>query len=174
MTRRWWRRNAVALAVLALLVPVGLYALDTIEFGAVRNAERDVAAGATTAVADWGFGPVTIESVDPAEVGAPSGTEPVIVTIRVDRGHRFLGCTPPSIVEPSTGRSWMSVTSLDWEPPVGTQTTCTSRTGIPYDLVALVLLPDGEGTSVGRDVLVELPTASNVAGGLDLRFAVDR
>lgn len=174
MSRAWWRRNAVALAVLVVLVPAGLFALDAIEFGAVRNAEREIAAGASTSVADWDFGPVRIDPVDAVEVGAPSGTEPVLVTIRVDRGHRFLGCTAPAIVEPATGRSWMSVTTLDWVPPVGAQTTCTSRTGIPYDLVALMLLPDSEGRSVGDDLVVELSTASNAAGGLDLRFAVDR
>ena len=170
MTRAWWRRNAVALAVIALLVTVGLFAVDTLEFGTVRNAEREVAAGAVTSIADWDFGPVTIEPAEAADVGAPSGTEPVVVTIRVDRGHRFLGCTAPAIVEPATGRNWMSVTTLDWVPPVGAQTTCTSRTGVPYDLVALVLLPGG----VGDDLVVELSTASNAAGGLDLRFAVDR
>lgn len=170
VTRAWWRRNAVALAVLLVVVPAGLVALDTLEFGTVRNAERSVAAGASTSIADWDFGPVTIEPVDAAEVGAPSGTEPVVVTIRVDRGHRFLGCQAPRIVEPATGRSWMSVTALDWAPPVGAQTTCTSRTGIPYDLVALVLLPNG----VGDDLVVELSTGSTAAGGLDLRFAVDR
>lgn len=174
MTRGWWRRNAVALIVLALLVPAGLFALDAIEFGAVRNAERDIAAGSSTSIADWDFGSATVESLDPAAVGAPRGTEPVVVTVRVDRGHRFLRCTPPAIVEPATGRSWTSITTLDWSPPPGSQTSCTSRTGIPYDLVALVLLPAGEGQSVGDDLIVELSTASNLAGGLDLRFAVDR
>lgn len=169
MTGGWWRRNAIALGALAALVLVGIYAVTTIEFGFVRNAERTVAAGESTDIADWGFGDVKVESLDPQTVGAPPGTDPVLVTIHVDRGHRPLTCTSPTITEPATGRMWATITTLDWQAPEDDQVTCTSRTGIPYDLVATVLLPD----DVGDDLVVGLSTASQT-GGLDLHFDVRR
>ena len=170
VNRGWWRRNAIALVAIAVIVPVGVFALDGLEFAAVRNSERTIVDGMTTEIADWGFGPVTIESVSPEAVGAPPGTDPVEVTIHVDRGHRPLSCFSPTITEPATGRSWSTIRSLDWELPADAQETCTSRTGIPYDLVSIVLLPD----DVGDRLIVGLTTSSNAAGPLDLRIDVER
>ena len=33
MSGGWWRRNGLALGALVVLVPVGMWAVDTIEFG---------------------------------------------------------------------------------------------------------------------------------------------
>jgi hypothetical protein len=170
LTGAWWRRNALALLTLLVLVPVGVVAIDALEFGVVRNAERTVAAGATTEIADWSFGPAAVEPLDAAAIPVPRGTSPVMVTVRVDRGHRTLSCLPLTVIEASSGRSWTSVTTLDVELPTDSQTACTSRTGIPYDLVAVILLPD----DVTGDLVVELSTTSVQSGGLDLRFDVDR
>ena len=53
VTRGWWRRNALALGAVVILVPAGVWTLDTLEFGAARNAQRDIAPGLDAAVQDW-------------------------------------------------------------------------------------------------------------------------
>lgn len=169
VTARWWRRNAVALGALVVLVPLSLWAFDTIEVGAVRTADRAVAAGEQTRVADWTLGPATIESLDRTQVGAPAGTDPVVVTIRVDAGDEDVGCSAPTVTEQATGRQWRTVYTLDWTAGDDQQTFCNSEVVAPYDLVYTVMLShDATGPLV-----VELPTVFG-RDGVDLRFTVDR
>lgn len=169
VTARWWRRNAVPLAALAVLVPASLFAFDAVEFGAVRNADRVIPAAGQTQVSGWTIGPVTVDSLDPAAVRAPGGSDPVVVTIRVDPGGDAIACTAPTVTEEATGREWRTVYTLEWTATADQQTFCNSDVAGAYDLVYTVLLRDD---AVGP-LVVELPTVVG-RDGLDLRFAVDR
>ncbi len=143
----WWRRNAGALGALVLLIPAGVWAFDTIEFGAVRNAERTVAEGEQISVGDWTFAAPELTSLAPDEVGAPAGSDPVVVRITVMPGDDVVSCMKPVLVDPATGREWWDATALDWSRDDGETTYCpppvddegVSATG--FDLTTLVLLP---------------------------------
>lgn len=146
MTRRWWRRNAVALIALVILVPTGVWAFDQIEGGLARSAQHTVAPGESIRVGDWTFAPPTIESVDPAEVGAPAGSDPVMVRVSVTPGRDDVLCDRPGLVDPATGREW--ATSFGLEAPSGADDigSCSPDSPEPVDLATLILLPaDGAG-----------------------------
>jgi hypothetical protein len=167
MRRSWWRRNAAALCALVVLVPASVVALDILEFGAVRNATRAVAAGETTRIDGWEFGPVTVSPLNADAVGAPAGSSPVVVTIPVAAGPQGVSCLLPSVREPATGREWRTITTLEWQPDPEDPTFCTSEPTVPYDLSYAVLLPgDASGPLV-----VELPLGTP-DGLIDVSFDI--
>lgn len=147
MTAGWWRRNALALGALAILIPTGVWAFDTIEFGSVRNAQHSVPVGADALVGDWTFAVPEITPVDPEEVGAPSASDPVVVRVRVTPGSDEVMCVVPVLIDPQTGREWWPNYSLDWTRADDELTYCPSPidddgvSAVPFDLTALVLLP---------------------------------
>lgn len=147
VTAGWWRRNAVALGALVVLIPVGAWAFDTIEFGAVRNAQRSVPLGTETAIGDWTFAPPEITSVSPGDVGAPSGTDPVVVRIAVTPGDDEVACSAPLLIDPETGREWWPARDLGWSSADDERNSCPppvdddGLSASAFDLTALVLLP---------------------------------
>lgn len=165
----WWKRNAPALVAIAVILPVGAYAVDTIEFGYVRNTPVRIAEGESYRVGDWIVGPVTIESLDADAVDAPPGTDPVVVTIRIDPGHDDFICQSPTIVDASSGRTWRSRTDLAWAPADDQLTYCASDTVVPYDIAHAILLSGGLGEHL--DVVVPVSGDDQI---LDLRFVVSR
>lgn len=165
---RWWRANAAALGALVLLVPASVFAFDALEFGAVRNASHSVDAAATTTVGDWTIGPAAITPADPAEVGAPSGSQPVVVTVEVTPGQDEVTCQQPSLIDPASDRRWRTAFDLDWTAADGQQTFCPSDLRGPYQVATIVLLPD----IAGGDRIVEF-TVGIGDGATDLRFHVD-
>lgn len=167
VTGSWWRRNALALVALSLLVPASVYAIDTIEFGATRDPSRGVASGETTQVGDWTFGPATVTGLDPATVGAPSATSPVLVTVPVTPGDAAVGCGAPTIVDPADGREWRTDFLLAQPLELGQQTSCASDGAVGFDLVHTVLLTG----DIDGDLVVVLP-AHDGGNGVDLRFTV--
>ncbi|HYP73305.1 MAG TPA: hypothetical protein VEP72_04395 [Microbacterium sp.] len=170
MSRGWWRRNAIALVVLAALVPAGWFAFDTIEFGVVRNPTQSVEASKTAHVEGAVFGVVRMTPLEVDDVAAPTGSKPVLVTIPVHRRSGEPYCMGVTVTETATGRTWRSASGvLTWTPGDGQQETCTSGSEPRFDLVAPVLLA---GDAVGPFV-VGLSVARE-ADTLDLEFAVDR
>lgn len=163
----WWRRNAVALGTLAVLVAAGVWAFDTVEFGAARNAQRSVAPGEAAEIGDWTFAPPTLSRVEPDEVGAPADSNPVVVRVRVNPGSDDVSCTVPTVIDPATGREWRTSYALSWTQDDDESSFCSSEAAAPFDLTTLVLLPG----DAPRDLVVE------VTGGLgsdavltDIRF----
>jgi len=173
---RWWRRNALALGALVVLVPASLFAYDALGFGAVRNAELTVSGDEPHAMggmpAAAALGPVTISPLERDEVGAPRGSDPVLVTIRVDPGEGLSSCRGVTVTEPSTGRQWRTVfTGLTWVQEQGQEMSCVSDAVIPYDVVAPVLLSD----DVVGPLVVTITTFDQPTGAvLDLRFTVEQ
>lgn len=147
VTAGWWRRNAIALGALVVLIPAGAWAFDTIEFGAVRNAERSVPEGSATQVGDWTFAPPELTSLSPADVGAPTGTDPVVVRIPVTPGSDAVSCSTPILIDPETGREWWPARDLDWSLDDDERNICprpVDDDGVSapaFDLTTLVLLP---------------------------------
>lgn len=153
MTARWWRRNAVALIALVVLVPASVWAFDQIEGGLARSAEHAVAPGDVLRVGDWAFGTPTVESVDPEEVGAPPGSDPVIVRVPVTPGREDVVCERPSLVDPATGREWTTSFGLDTPRGLDDPAFCSGESAAPFDLATLVLLPGG-GDALDRLTVV--------------------
>lgn len=176
MTARWWRRNAVALLALVVLVPAGVWAFDQIEGAPSRSAVRDVAPGESAQVEDWSFGMPRLEPVDPAEVGAPAGSLPVVVRIPVSPGTSAVSCTEPTILDPASGREWAPSNGLDWKRASDDLAYCRiagadGGSVAPFDVTTLVLLP-GDAPA---DLVVSLPAYPSDADGLtNLRIAVSR
>lgn len=169
MSGGWWRRNAGGLIALAVLVPASWFALDTIEFGLVRNPVQMVADGDTVTVGATRYGPVSLSPLDAAAVGAPADSVPMLVTIPVVTEDGESSCLGAMITESSTGRTWRNASSmLDWEPGAGQQESCASDPGARFDLVAPVIL--GDDASGPYDVTISVGRASDV---LDVHFRVD-
>lgn len=177
MTAGWWRRNALALGALVVLVPAGLWAFDAIEFGSVRNAQRAVSPGEDTRIGDWTFAVPELASVDPDDVGAPAGSDPVVVRVTVTPGDAEVSCGVPALIDPDTGREWLPSYDLDWSRDDGELSFCPSpvdddgASAVPFDLTALVLLP----ADAPDRLLVEV--TGNLAADVvptDVRFDVTR
>lgn len=173
----WWRRNALALGALVILVPAGVWAFDTIEFGSVRNAQHSVPVGAELLVGDWTFATPEIIPVDPEEVGAPFGSRPVLVQIAVTPGEDAVVCATPALIDPTTGREWGPRFDLDRRSEDGERDLCPRPvddegvSAVPFDLTALVLLP---ADAPGR-LLVEFQGyLASDAVATEVRFDVTR
>lgn len=169
VSRRWWRRNAIALVALAVVIVAGVFAVDRIEFGYVRNTPVAVEEGGTYSLAGWTLGPVTVESLDPDAVGAPAGTDPVAVTMHVEPAAGEFDCRAPKIVEPATDRTWRTENLPDWERDEDQLSFCSSEVFAPYDVVNTVLLLDG----LPGHLTVTVPVTGD-GQILDLEFAVSR
>jgi len=174
-TAGWWRRNALALGALALLIPASYVAFDTIEFAPLRTASFTASANETATVNGWQFEPARLRPVDPASVGAPPGSAPVVVSVRVQPGTASTLCFQPALIDPGTGREWRTAGELTWSPGDHQQTYCpSSETATDYDLATIVLLP-AEFTDTGRlDGLLVSVSVSSGDAPLDLRLSVGR
>lgn len=169
MTRRWWRRNLTALIALVVVVGGGVFAVDRIEFGFVRNTPVAIEQGGTYTLAGWTFGPVSLESLDPVEVGTPPGTDPVRVTMRVEPGASAATCNTWKIVEPSTGRTWRTTTFDNGERPAYPLDYCPSDRLFPFHVAHTVMLLEGLD-----DHLVVTITVTGNGEILDLEFPISR
>ena len=158
MSGGWWRRNGLALGALVVLVPVGMWAFDTIEFGSARNSHRDVPANEQIHVGDWTFSAPEITPVDPEGVGAPAGSDPVVVRIAVTPGDDAVRCALVALIDPETGREWRQSFGLQWSSDDDDRNYCPSpvddegSSARPFDLTAFMLLP----ADAPRRLVVEL------------------
>lgn len=160
----WWRTNLFPLIALGVVGIVAIVLFNAVEVARYRNATQEVAEGESFRVADWGFGPVTVEPLDPTMLDVPSASAPIKLIIRVDPGHDEMACYSPVVREPSTGREWRT-SNLGWVFTEDEQTYCFSQTVVPYDLVSTVLLPgDADGPFVVKLTTVDAERA------LDLHF----
>lgn len=168
MSGAWWRRNRVALIAIAVLVPAGWFALDTIEFGLTRNPEQSIGDGATLTIGGMTMGPVALAALDAGSVDAPASSAPTLVTIPVSADTDGTSCIGITVTEAATGRTWRSASSaLEWEPAEGAQESCSAAAGDRFDLVAPVLL----GDDVAGPLVVGV-TVSDDGRVVDLRFDV--
>ncbi len=109
--RAWWRRNAIPLVALALLVPLTAGAIGWQEwrtrFEGTHWRSTPVAAGATIELGGAAVGPATLVEV-PADAGVetPPGGRALAAQVTVVPGDAPVTCARPRLVEVSTGRSW--------------------------------------------------------------------
>lgn len=146
----WWRRNALALVALALLLPATAVAVGWQEwyqyfgFGARETTAVVVSAEETTDLADAEWGPVRggeIEDVSGLDV--PKDTRLIAVAVPVDPGSKGIGCETPTLVEQSTGREWSPVRAeigLPWS--ADEPETCLSEQAGAYELIVPFVIPE--------------------------------
>lgn len=153
--RGWWRRNAVALVALAVLVPATFggaawwewkYAypdsgkpLFAVEPGKSGTVDLE---GAT-----WGPAKAKVIT-DTSGLDVPEGAQLVLVGVDVDpTGNKAPTCWSPTLVEQSTGRTWetargeIGLTSSSDEPD-SCVPTLEGETAEPYQLILPFIVPD--------------------------------
>lgn len=156
MTRSWFRRNGVALLVLAVLLPVTAVAIGWREWTATYDAptRRTQAVtpdgGDTVELAGATWGPVTSGVFTAADgLPVPEGAKVIAVKVPVDVHdvEAGVGCTAPLLVEQSSGREWseMSVAlELEYDPDA--PVTCDSTATEAYEMLVPYIVPeDAEG-----------------------------
>ncbi len=141
----WWRRNGIALLVLAVLVPVGGIGISQHERTALAGSGSDaVTAGPSGSVDVAGItvGPATaeFERMD----SAPRGTRVVTVHLPVDTHGDDMSCLSPVLRETDgLQRTWresaleLGLDSFDAARP----TSCPADAGRWFTLVTSYLVP---------------------------------
>jgi len=146
--RGWWRRNALPLAGVAVLLPVtfGVVGWNEWNESFAEEPTQPVVASPGTAVEfeDAVWGPAEIEMMEPgAEFEAPAGSQIVMVTVPVDPGADAATCRPPTLQE-STGarREWQDVTfEIGWSPPSEQLGSCVEDGTDPFTITVAFLVP---------------------------------
>ncbi len=146
MTRGWWRRNAVSLAAIAVLLPVtvGVIAVKEWSEWDLGHATKPITVevGDTVTYAGARIGPAKAEFVDDAL--APAGTRVISTTVLVTPGATPIACRTPQLRETGgAGRQWDEA-SFELERDFDTErnTFCDSETPIRYSLTLDYLVPD--------------------------------
>lgn len=146
MTRGWWRRNAVSLASVAVLVPVtvGVIAVNEWSDYDLGHATKPitVAVGETVMYSGATIGPAKAEFAD--DPLAPAGTRVVSATVLVTPGSSPIACTTPVLREAGgAGRQWDEASfELDRDFDTERNTFCDSDVPIRYALTLDYLVPD--------------------------------
>lgn len=163
-SRGWWRRNALALGAVAVLLPVGVLVPAGVEWW--RWSQSDAVFPTTAAAGeriDWAgasWGPVTVEDETGAfAADAPPGTRVLVVEIPVDPVDETPGCTTPVLRElGGAGREWgAALNEVDWryEQP----SSCETGSRAPFTVSVPYLVPDDAIAPFGIELTVpdELP-----------------
>lgn len=146
--RGWWRRNALPLVSVAVLLPATFGVVgwnEWNEFFSGQPTQPVVApAGASVEFEDAVWGPAEIEIVEPAaEFEAPAGSQVVMVSVPVDPGADAATCLPPTLRE-STGarREWRDVTfEIGWSPTSEQFGSCAGTETDPFTITVAFLVP---------------------------------
>lgn len=148
-TRRgWWRRNALPLVAVAVLLPATFGVVGWNEWNdyfSGRPTQPVVAPPAASVEFEGAvWGPAEIEVVERgAELDAPVGSQVVMVAVPVDPGPDAATCLPPTLRE-STGarREWQDVTfEIGWSPPSGQLGSCAGTGTDPFTITVAFLVP---------------------------------
>ncbi len=146
MTRGWWRRNAVSLVAIAVLLPatVGVIAVNEWSESDSGRATKPltVAAGETVTYGGATVGPAKAEfAEDPL---APAGTRVVTATVLVTPGDSPLSCTTPQLHEAgAAGRQWNEASlELERDFDADRHSFCDPEVPIRYSLTLDYLVPD--------------------------------
>jgi hypothetical protein len=164
MSRRWWRRNAVALAAVAVLLPVTALVIGGNEWWLVNQSRPVVPTTVPAGTgADWAgmrWGPATLRELpSDAEDGLPPGAKVVVVEVPVDPGGHPVACSAPVLRElDGAQRQWDDAASeVDWD--YDRPTACVSDADGPYTVAAPFLIPGDAAGPFGVELTVvdELP-----------------
>ncbi|HWK78535.1 MULTISPECIES: hypothetical protein [unclassified Microbacterium] len=171
----WWRRNAVALIGVAVLVPMTAAAIGWQEwyqyfgFGARAVTAIAVAEDDTVDFVGATWGPIRGGEIDDLTgLDVPDGTRLLAAAIPVQASTEGIGCETPKLVEQSTGRIWtptrleIGLLSDPDEPE-----TCLSAEAGDYELIVPFVVPDDAEGPFWVDV------RPYDAGGSFLRFSFE-
>lgn len=146
MTRGWWRRNAVPLTAIAVLLPVTVGVVAVNEWSAWDQAHPSrpvtVEPGASASYGGALIGPATSSFTVDEE--APAGTRVVRANVLITPGDDPLSCGSPHLREAGgQGRQWNEA-SLELSSEIGDdrRTSCASDLPIRYSLTLSYLVPD--------------------------------
>lgn len=145
MTRDWWRRSALWLAAIAVLLPVtvGVIAVNEWSDWDIGNPTRQIAVASGEDVAYGGatIGPATAQFTD--DVDAPAGARVITATVLVTPGHEPISCQAPMLREAGGAqRQWDEASfELDIEYDADTKTSCDSELPIRYSMTLHYLVP---------------------------------
>jgi hypothetical protein len=148
-TRRgWWRRNALPLVGVAVLLPATFGMVGWNEWNdyfSGRPTQPVVAsAGASVEFEDAIWGPAEIEIMEPgAEFEAPADSQVVMVAVPVDPGADAATCLAPTLRE-NTGarREWQHVTfEIGWSPSSDQLGSCALTGTDPFTMTVAFLVP---------------------------------
>lgn len=141
----WWRRNALPVIVVIVLVPATGIAIWTNEHAPI-DANRAstplvVATGASTEYGTSVVGPAFGHFVN--SVAAPEDTRVVSVAVRIEPGTPALQCPSPVLREVGGAQRQWNEASID----LGTNdparpSYCSSERSDPYTLMLDYLVPD--------------------------------
>ena len=154
--RGWWRRNALALGAIAVLVPLTAVAIGWREWIAVYDAatqrthavDADDDGTATLDGATWGPVKSGVFTADD-DLPVPDGAKVIAVKVPVDVADLDdpVSCPAPVLVEQSSGRQWSEASTaleLGYDPDA--PLTCISDPTGPYELLVPFIVPvDAEG-----------------------------
>lgn len=150
MSRGWWRRNAVALAAVAVLLPATGFVVTANEWWAINQSQpvfpTTAEAGARVMFADAEWGPASAEDWSAASVDLPPDAKVIVVEVPVDPGDATVACTAPVLRElGGAGRQWSEATyEVGWDDD--RPTFCSSEVSGPFTIAVPFLLPaDAEG-----------------------------
>ena len=146
MTAGWWRRNAISLAAVALLLPltVGVIAVNEWSAYDLGNTTQPISvpAGESAAYAGATVGPARAAFAD--DPAAPSGTHVVRATVLLAPGREPISCVSPLLRESGgAGRQWSEASlelERDYDPML--KSSCDSELPIRYSLTLDYLVPD--------------------------------
>lgn len=171
--RRWLRSNRFGLVAVAVLLPATVAITFATQFSSYFSGRPSVplavASGATAefARADWTLVDsrrIAGTSDEGAEIGLPTGSDLVVVTVRVSPGDgEAPGCLMQldELAGSSVIRSWGESTTdpIDYTPAEDTRSYCDSDAVAPYTLEAAFVMASDAGDDLAFAVSVdrELP-----------------
>ncbi|SFS13551.1 hypothetical protein SAMN04487846_2718 [Microbacterium sp. cf046] len=169
MSRGWWRRNAVALVAIAVLLPatVGVIAVNEWSEWDLGHPTKPILVQPGDAVTYGGarLGPAKAEFTD--DSAAPAGTRVVSATVLVTPGAEPISCLSPLLRE-TTGafRQWDEASyELDRDFDSTRMTSCDSELPIRYSLTLVYIVPD----DAAGPFAIEVSTAESLPGYVRLR-----
>lgn len=164
MTRAWWRRNALAIGAVAVLLPLTGLTISGVEWWQMNQAQpvfaTTVAAGDTVEYAGGTWGPAVVRSQAPGpDDDLPADGRLLVVEVPVDPHGKMLGCDVPALRElDGMQRRWQNALGdVDWD--YRNPTVCPSDSTAPFTIEVPYLLPDGVSGPLGLDFALadELP-----------------
>lgn len=147
VTARWWRRNAVALAAVAVLLPTTAVVVGGNEWWNANQAQpvfpTTVDPGTTVEFGGATWGPARWGTVaaDTAS-DAPAGARVVVIEVPVDPHGRILSCRIPMLREAGgENRRWGdALADVDWS--YDTESSCPSDEAASFTIEVPYLVPD--------------------------------
>jgi len=180
--RGWWRRNALALGALAVLLPATIGGIGWWEWKyAYPDSSQPVWAvepgkSGTTELQGATWGPVQAKEItDPEGLDMPKGAKLILVGVLVTpTSTKAPGCEDPVLVQKSTGHRWQSARTelgLSWNKDEPETCITSPEEGAqkvePYKLILPYVVPaDVEGP-------FSVDVRPRLAGARFVRFTVD-